>query len=140
MAARMEVIPKTEYSLDGRASSTQVIVLRERIPMVDVVSAVLELRFHGHSGFTNTANAKVKVYPQSESREDLGTFFVGATSLVDVPATGIVQGTVAPALFTGTLGTPIPSMVRVVLEFAQGTTATGAQKLTISADLVGRPA
>jgi hypothetical protein len=138
MAEAIEVTPKTEYTLDGRAGSTQTIVLRERIPMVMFVSAVLEARVHSTSGLTATASIKVRVFPQSQSREDPGTFFVGSTALAETAA--ITSSTTPPVLLTDTFDTPIPSMVRVVLELAQGATATGAQKITLGVDLVGRPA
>jgi hypothetical protein len=137
MAERIEVTPMTEYTLDGRANSTQTIVLRERIPMVMAVSAVLEARVHSTGGLTGTASIKVRCFPQSQSREDPGIFFVGDTALAETAA--ITSSTQPPVLLTDTFDTPIPSMVRVVLELAQGGTATGAQTLTLGVDLIVRP-
>jgi hypothetical protein len=114
------------------------VVLKERIETPDMVSGHLELRVHSTSGLTATAAANVKGYGQSQSREDPGLFFIGSAIATCGP---INSSTAPPALLTGSVSSPFPSSVRVTLEWAQGGTQAGAaQKITISVDLIVRPA
>lgn len=76
MGQLIPIIPKTTYDFDGRASSTQVVVLKDRVPTVGFASGVIVVRVHDWTGLTATAEATVKVYNVSESPEDKGTFFV----------------------------------------------------------------
>lgn len=140
MGQLIQIIPKTSYDFDGRTSSTQVVVLRDRISTVGFASGVIVVRVHEVSGFTGTASLAVKVYNASESPEDRGTFFVGATNLVGSLPT-ITDSTTAPTLLIEALTAPIGPMIRVELSFAQGgTPAGGAQTVTLGIDFVGREA
>lgn len=138
MGQLIPIIPKTTYDFDGRASSTQVVVLKDRVPTVGFASGVIVVRVHDWSGLTTTAEATVKVYNVSESPEDKGTFFVGTTELASLGP--IDDATATPSLLIDDLTAPIGAMIRVALEFAQGATATGAQSITLGVDFIGREA
>lgn len=138
MGQLIPIIPKTSYDFDGRASTTQVVVLKDRIPTTDFASGVLVVRAYPESGLSSTAAANVKVYNVSESPEDKGTFFVGTTALAT--AGPIDDDTDAATLFTDDLAAPIGPMIRVTLEFAQGATEATTQTVTLAVDFVGREA
>jgi hypothetical protein len=142
MAERIEVTRKTEFSFDGRAGSVQTVILNERIPTPGVVSGVLAVRIHNHSGLTNTALAKIQVINQAVSRDDPGVLLVQSTAGgAEVASVTITQATAQPDLLVDPLTAPIASMVRVLLEWSQGATpAADAQKIVIGVDLVGRAA
>ncbi len=137
MSQLIQVVPKTTYKFDGRAGSTQQIVLEGRVSTLGFASGALIVRVHATSNFSRTAQAHAKVYNQSVDGNDPATFFVGTTPIAtsdDIDAT-----TSAGTLSVTALGSPISSSVRVVLEWSQGSdAATGAQTLTLGVDLVGR--
>jgi hypothetical protein len=138
MAERIPIVPKTEFSFDGRTSSLQTVVLKERIPTDGAVSGVLEVRFHSHSGLTDSAQAWVRVVNETVSRDDPGTFFLSA-SAGPVAAVTLNNQLTPPTLLLAAFNVPICSMVQVRLEWDQGiTAASGVQKIVIGVDLICR--
>jgi hypothetical protein len=134
----IEIIPKTEFQFDGRANSTQYVILKDHVPTVGFASGALLVRVHAHSNLTATVSVQVKVYNTSDDPRDPATSFVGA-SIADFGASPITNSTTVPSLKPAAFTAPISSSVRVQLEWAQGSTAASSvQKLTISVDLVGR--
>ena len=131
----VRVIPKTSFSFDGRASTTQEIPLTAPFWTRDWSSGVVSVRLHDKANFTGTASAQVVVQnavlvpdePQTIYAADLGT---GIT---------IASGDAAPKLYTAAISSPIGPMLRLVLRWIQGTAAsTTLQTMAISVDVLGR--
>ncbi len=139
MGQLIEVIPKTEYKFDGRASNTQEIILRERIPTVGFASGVLLVRVHSTANIAAGATAKIEVLSQNESRFDPGTFFIqGRGAGAEIASVTIDSSTSTPILLQDQFSTPIGPMVRVLLEWTQGEAVAADQTIVIGVDLVGR--
>lgn len=132
-----EVIAKTEYSYDGRASgSLQSVTLAAGIKSVQWVSGALLVRLHTKGTFSATAVARVLVENFSIVPEEPQTIFVDP---IAIATAGIASGTTAPnyqvVAFSGAIG----PMLQVRLTFDQGATpAAAAQTFSISVDLLGR--
>jgi hypothetical protein len=138
VADLIEVIGETELAFDGRSGSTEITVLRERIPTLAYGSGTLEALVHSTLDVEDSVTFAVKAYNQSVSPEEPGVLFVGSTPIAsavfDIPG-----GAQAPALLTDGLSGPIAPLVRVVLEWSQGgVEASAAQKVTLSARLIMR--
>jgi hypothetical protein len=133
----IQIIPKTRYEFDGRANSSQSIILKERVPVVTYGSGVLVVRVHDISGWTATASAAIAVRAQSVSPEDPGTEFVIESGAALASVT-INDDDTTPELLIATFNADAP-MLRVLLSFSQGATAAGdVQSLTLGVDLVLR--
>ncbi len=134
------VVAKSDYQFDGRTSSTQDIVLAAGIDTAACVSGVLQTRVHSKSGFTATAQATIIVQNASLVAEEPDVVYLPASGAV-ATSTAITSSSAAPVLDVISFAAPIGSMVRVILRWTQGATAAGAaQNLSISVDLVLRPA
>jgi hypothetical protein len=134
----INVIPKTLFSFDGRLGSTQEITIRNVVSMVDFVSGVLLVRLHAKVGWTGTASAAVVLQPIQIVPEEPQTFFIPTSP--DYATATLVNGDVAPVLYTTTFSNP-PSHVKVLLRWLQGgTAASGGQNFAIGVDIDGRVA
>ena len=136
MADLIEVIPKTSLTFDGRANSTEAIVLRDQIDMIPYATASLEVLVAGKGSMLDSATARVDVRNESRSPEAPGVAFVAQTAIATVSFTGL---TAVPSLLTSPLSAPIGPMVRVLLVWLQGTAEAGSgQEVTIAVRLIGR--
>jgi hypothetical protein len=133
----IEVIAKTEFAFDGRANTSQSVVLAERIPTWAYGSGVLEVLLFSQSDLTSTADAFFQVFNQSDEPDDPASVFTSSSP----SATVIIDNTTAtpsllPALLTGGIG----AMVRVHLRWSQGSTPAvdQPQKITVAVNLVMR--
>ncbi len=136
------VIAKSDYQFDGRLGSTQDIVLAAGIDTSACVTGVLQTRVHSKSAFTATAIANIIVQNASLVAEEPDVVYLPATGVTPVAtSTNITSTSAAPVLDVVAFAAPIGSMVRVILRWTQGATAAAAvQNLSVSVDLVLRPA
>ncbi len=138
------VIPKTDFSFDGRAATPpnadQDVPIAVGIDSSAWVSGVILVRVHSRGSWpSNTASLSVVVQNMMLVPEEPDVVFFSTTNLVSTPIT-ITNSTTAPALFVSSLATMGPQL-RVLVRFSQGTTGvTAAQNIAIGVDLVGRPA
>lgn len=97
---------------------------------------------HSKSGFSATAAANVIVENCSLVPEEPDVVYLPPSASPKVATSSAInQGSAAPVLDVVAFAAPIGSMVRVILRWAQGGTAAGAaQNLSISVDLILRPA
>jgi hypothetical protein len=133
MGQLIEIIQKTTYTFDARASTTQDVVLKDFVNTVGFSSGVVVVRVHVASGFATGATARVQIYNQSRDRDDPGVFFTDAAI-----ATATIAATDSGKLKVASFTPPISSMVRVMLQWVQGANVASNQSLTIAVDLVGR--
>lgn len=141
---RVVVIPKSDFSFDGRAGSTQRVVLAEGIDSSAWRSGVLITRLHSKNlwrtagGLPTAAIARVEVKAVYLDPDNPDVSFLDEHSTLSSP---ISDSTSAPGLDVVTLGWFAGAFYRVALLFIQGATqAGGAQTLSISVELVGRRA
>jgi hypothetical protein len=132
----VNIIPKTFFSLDGRANSTQEFTIRNAVRMVDFVSGVFLVRLHGKVGWSATAAAAVVFQPMQIVPEEPQTFFQPTSP--DYSVISLLNGDTPPVLYTATFSNP-PSHLKVVLRWLQGATAAaGGQGFSIGVDIDGR--
>ena len=129
-------VPKFTGNFDGRANSTQVIPLTPPFPTDGWVSAVLSWRLHQITYGSATCALAVVVQNAIQTPDDPSTIY--AADLLSVPTVNPTD--TAPKLYTNALPTPIGPMLRIVLSYTQGATATASTTFSISVDLVGRTA
>ncbi len=126
-------IPKFVAVFDGRVGSVQTVPLTPPMSTEGWVTGVLSIRLHQLTYGSATCKATVVVQNAIQTPDDPSIIYAADLLRVD-----IVNGDVAPKLYTSALSTPIGPMLRIVLEFTQGATATAASTISISVDLVGR--
>jgi len=132
----VNVIPKTDFSVDGRSTSIQLVPLAVGIDSSAWVSGALLVRVHAKSSWTGTIVASVVVENIMLVPEEPDVVFAATTALAsaDLVAAGVGSLTVAP--FTaGNVG----AMLRVRISY-QTTVAASLNTIAIGVDLVGRPA
>jgi hypothetical protein len=132
----VNVIPKTDFSFDGRSTSIQLVPLAVGIDSSAWVSGALLVRVHAKSSWTGTIVASVVVENIMLVPEEPDVVFAATTALAsaDLVAAGVGSLTVAP--FTaGNVG----AMLRVRISY-QTTVAASLNTIAIGVDLVGRPA
>ena len=134
--ARVEVLPRTTYTLSGAASSEQNIELAKYVDTLAWVSGVLVVRVHSMGTFTTNVTADVVVQNTSYSDEEPQTVFADTTSET---VARIAYTTTAPTLLITPLDTPIAAQVRVLLRLTEPA-SPGPATFTISVELVGRDA
>ena len=136
------ILPKTDFSFDGRVSVDQDVPVAVGVDTSGFVSGVLAVRLHSRGAlWTSTAKLSVLVQNIMLTEEEPDVVFISATNLVTTPI-DILLSTPVPTLFISPLSTMGP-LVRVLVRFNQGATAlTGVQTapIAIGIDLVGRPA
>lgn len=134
------VIPRTTFTFHGSTAGmpppATVIPLRMRIDTGEWTSGVLLVRLHAKTFPSTTSYAEVEVYNDGFTREDPATQF--SAPLATRGYVTISNGATAGALYAINTVQPIASMMRVDLNFYQGTTTLGLSKLTLSVVLVGR--
>lgn len=136
------VIPKTDFSFDGRSSTLQDVPLATGIDSSSWVSAVLAVRIHAKGTFSATGKAVIMVQNIMLVPEEPDVVYVAPTDLTGGNLTiSSAAADAAGVLKVLALTGPIGPMLRVLLRFDQGATAAGAaQTFTMSVDLVGRQA
>jgi hypothetical protein len=141
----VNVIPKTDFSFDGRAATPpaadQDVPIAVGIDSSAWVSGVILVRVHSKNLWSTTASLSILVQNIMIVPEEPDVVFASTTNLVST-AISITNGTVAtaPALFVSSLAT-MGAQLRVLVRFSQGLTPAGAaQTIAIGVDLVGRPA
>jgi hypothetical protein len=133
------VIPKTDFSFDGRINTDQDVPIAVGIDSSAWVSGVILVRVHSRGGTWPTgASLNVLVQNIMLVPEEPDLVFINTTSLLTT-AIAITNSTNAGALFVSSLTTMGPQL-RVLLRFSQGPNAGAAQTISIGVDLVGRPA
>jgi hypothetical protein len=141
MGVRVPVVSKYDFSFDGRTSTTQQVVLARRIDTVDFVSLVLEVWLHSKGSWSATAQAVVAVQNVVIPVEEPQTSFLEGSGSTDLASVTIAASDGAPRLYLARTSTTPGQSVRVVLRFSQGgTTAGGAQDMSLGIALVGRDA
>jgi len=139
MGRHVRVIGETDYVFDGRISGVdQVIPISGAIPSRDWVSGMLLVRLHTTANMSTSATLTVEGQSVLPSPDEPQTLFKSSTAVGSVSFTSSdTAGTFKQATLSG-----IGAFVRVVLKWAQGGTAGGAngQSVSISVELVGRSA
>lgn len=135
------IIPKTDFSFDGRVSVDQDIPVAVGVDTSAFVTGVLAVRLHSRgAAWTGTAKLSVMVQNIMLTPEEPDVVFLAPADLVPALSNTITSSTAIGTLFISSLLAMGP-MVRVVVRFNQGATAAGGpQTIAIGVDLVGRPA
>jgi hypothetical protein len=137
MGQLVRIIPKTLFSVDGRANSQQDFTLVEALPTVEWRSAVLLARLHFKFNWTASASAQVVLQDIQVPPEDPSVFFQSTT--LDRQSLAIPNGATAGTLAWAQLTNAPGSNLRVVFRWLQGATAaTSAQLIAIGVDFVWR--
>ncbi len=126
-------VPKFTLTMDGRASTTQSIPLTAPASTANWVSGVISVRLHEKSWTTGTATPSIVVQNVVQTPDDPSVIYAA-----DLTSVQIAVADAAPKLYTTSLSTPIGPMLRLLLKWDQGATATTALTFAISIDVVGR--
>lgn len=136
------IIPRTDYSFDGRTGQQQYVPVAVGVDASSWVSGVLLARMHAKGG-TWGAGSKVQVIVDNIMivPEEPDVIFATSPTLASPVATlEFTEGEVAPLLKVSAFSAPIGSMLRVHVRWVQATAAVGPQTVSLGIDLVGRPA
>jgi len=136
-AAHLEIIRETTFTFDGRAGSTQRVVLADRIDICSYEALLLALRLHAKNSWPSSATATLAVHNANVEPTDPGVHFAESLALASVT---VGSSTSAPHLVytvTSSLDA-VASRAQLVLSWSQGADTGSAQTITFSADLLGR--
>jgi hypothetical protein len=141
MGQLVQVIPKRDFSFDGRAASgvVQDAPLAEGIDAAGFASGALVVRLHAKNTWASTALVEIIVQSMSPAAEEPQTLFVKTDTAVATATIRQSDSPAVPGLYVVNFASPIAGALRVLLRFTQGTTAaTAAQTFSLGVDLVGR--
>jgi hypothetical protein len=131
------IIPRTDFTFNVNASTTQEIIIAKYVNTLGFVSGGLLVRVHARTWFSGPT-LSVAAQPASYSADEPNVQFATATG--ETLLSNVVSNLSAvPGLFIGALATPIPPQLRVLLRLAQGG-ADGTASCAISIELYGRSA
>lgn len=133
----VRVCPRTTFSFDGRATTTQDLPLSSPFLTKDWVSGVVSVRLHSKPAWSSaTSSALVVVQNAVQVPDEPNTIYAA-----DLTTVTIANADAAPKLYTQAISAPIGPSLRVVLRWQQGSAASSsASELTISVDVLGRSA
>ena len=133
------LIKRATYSFDGRASSTQTLVLADGVDATRMRVGGLVMLVHQRANFSATADLLILVNNVSFSPDDPDLAYVDSARTVGTSA--LIQSTspTVPFCEVVNLVQPIGPQLRVSLRFRQGAAAvTSAQTISLSLYLTSR--
>lgn len=133
------IIPRTDYSFDGRASgTTQDVPLAVGIDSSAWVSGALIVRIHARNTWTGTTTLSALVENIMLAPEEPDVVFAVTSSTV--ASSTVLGSTTPPGLIVVAFTPPIGPMLRVRLNYAVSVAQSAANTISLAVDLVGRPA
>ena len=132
------LIKRATYSFDGRASSTQTLVLADGVDATRMRVGGLVMLVHSRANFSATADVRILVNNVSFSPDEPDVAYVD--SVRTVGTSSLIQSTSPTVPFCEVVGLvqPMGPQLRVSLRFRQGAAVTSSQTITLSFYLTSR--
>lgn len=131
-------MPRTDFTFNVNASTTQEIVIAKYVNTLGFASGGLLVRVHSRPSWFSGPTLAVVAQPTFYSEDEPNVQFFTATGET-VLSNVVTNLSSVPGLFNTALATPIPAQLRVLLRLAQGG-IDGAVSCAISIELYGRSA
>ena len=129
------ILPKTDFSFNGAASTTQEVQLLKYIRSVPFVSGVLEVRVYARN-MNSGQEITLALQPTSPAPDDPAAQFVITAGEITAR---VVSATTPPTILFQPLTAPLPSHYRLIVRAVQNA-GGGVFTATVSASLVLRDA